>query len=196
MMHNACATRTGTYREVRSVADEIRIDGQHSARHYARTQGNHDPMDQHHLGKHDAAPRTAHFQSTGAVSAGGTGIPGVEVDIAHLQSALGQLQGRQDEFTNTVASASALTDHLPNGTGPTAEMMGQFYQHRVGDTGGVRYALNAHLGHLDAIVNNLSATITNYTNSEDEALRAIHELPGSSLPPPAVASPEDGAPTS
>jgi ABC-type transporter Mla subunit MlaD len=163
------------------LSDKVRIDGQHSAQHYARTQGNDDPMNQHHLGKHDRAPQTAHFTNAGAVAAGGTGV---EVDVDHLQSALTKLQGRHDEFAGTVANAAALTDQLPNGTGPTAEMMGQFYQHRVGDTGGVQYALNAHLSHLDTIVTNLNATITNYTNSANEALRAVQDAPA------------DGAPTS
>ena len=170
------------------MSDKVRIDGQRSAQHFARTQGNHDPMDQHHLGKHDRGPQTAHFRDAGTVSAGG---PGVEVDIDHLKSTLAKLQGRQDEFDRTVASAAALTDHLPNGTGPTAQMMGQFYQHRVGDTGGVQYVLNAHFSHLNTIVNNLSATITNYVNSEDEALRAINDVPVDS-----PTSPGDGAPTS
>lgn len=165
------------------MSGKVRIDGQQSAQHYARTQGDRDPMGQHHLGKHDKGPRDTHLKHTGKVSAPGTGTAGVEVDVAHLQSALGQLQGRQQEFQDTVNSAAALTDHLPNGTGPTAEMMGQLYQHRVGDTGGVQYALNAHVGHLSTIVDNLSATITNYVNAENQAINAVHEVPLSSPPP-------------
>lgn len=179
------------------MPDKVRIDGQRSAQHYARTQGNDDPMDQHHLGKDDRGPKTAHFQGAGSVAAGGTGVPGVEVDVEHLQSALGKLRGRQDQFNDTVNNASALTDNLPNGHGPTAEMMAQFYQHRVGDTGGVQYAMNAHLAHLQTIADNLNATITNYVNSEDEALGAVHDLPIDAPPAPQpAASPADGAQTS
>jgi hypothetical protein len=158
---------------VRSLSDKVRIDGQRSAQHYVHTQGNSDPMDKHHLGKHATAPKTTHFKDPGPVPTGGSGGSGIEVDVEALKTALTQLQIRQTEFTETVSGSSSLTDHLPNGTGPTAEMMGQLYQHRVGDGGGVQYALQTHLAHLDTIVGNLDATITNYTSSEDQALTGV-----------------------
>jgi hypothetical protein len=137
-------------------------------------------MNQHQLGKHQHAPESVKFTNAGAVAAGGTGV---QVELDALTTALVNLQGRSDTFTNTVNNSVHLDRKLPNGSGPVAESMAAFFQHRLGAEGGVQYALNAHLHRLNSLVDKLHTTVNGYQDSEQKALNSIQAVPADGAQP-------------
>jgi hypothetical protein len=139
-----------------------------------------DPMHQHQLGKKQHAPESVKFKNAGAVAAGGTGV---QVELDALTTALTNLQGRSDTFTDTVNNAAHLDRKLPNGSGPVAESMADLFQHRLGAQGGVQYALHAHLHRLNSLVDNLHSTVTGYQDSEQQALNSIQAVPATGAQP-------------
>jgi hypothetical protein len=152
------------------AASQVRLDGQQSAQQYTRAHDNTTQMHQHQLNKHNTGPTGTKFNRVGAISASGTGVADVEVDVDHLTASHQQLTGRVDRFTDSYQKSEGLAHALPAGHGPTADMMNQLFSHRLGVDGGIRYAMNHHLNTLSQVTDNLNTTIGNYNNAEQQAL--------------------------
>jgi hypothetical protein len=154
--------------------DRVSIDSRESAKQYIDRTGNHDPMKQDRLGP-TGTPVQPLTDPGQVAAAGGSDI---EVDLDQLRTAVAQFQQQYGNLAGTVEGAATLADHLPNGTGPTARMMGELYRSRTGTgTDGVRGALSGHMQVIGKLVDNLVTTIDNYVAAEQAALNQIHEQP-------------------
>lgn len=139
-----------------------------------------DPRTVDELKKHATAPKVDHFGKHAGLGASSGG--GFEVHLQEFTTAVQKLANQCDEFTQHMTGISTLDSKLPDGWGPIASVVGHAFNHRLGPEGGMRYAVRAHLQHLDHIVTTLQATVAGYRQIEDANSGAIAD-PGREIVP-------------
>ncbi|HEX9335294.1 MAG TPA: hypothetical protein VF892_05400 [Pseudonocardiaceae bacterium] len=66
-----------------------------------------------------------------------------------------------------------------DGTGPVAHVLGPRFNHRIGATGGVLWAVKAYQQRLRELLAGLNETAANIERAEADAVAAVHEAASS-----------------
>jgi hypothetical protein len=72
-----------------------------------------------------------------------------------------------------------MTAAVRDGAGPVAHVLGPRFNHRIGDTAGVLYAVKAYQHRLRELLAGLEATATNIERADANVVASLHEAASS-----------------
>ena len=67
-----------------------------------------------------------------------------------------------------------MTAAVQDGTGPVAHVLGPRFNHRIGDAGGVLYAVDMYRQRLRQLLDGLTETATNLEGAEADVAAGLH----------------------
>jgi hypothetical protein len=99
----------------------------------------------------------------------GTGMNGVEVDLAQLALAERELAGLHDQLVAHMNKATALTEPVRDGNSPIVAHMRRAFLERADLAGGVQGTLQDYLKELFAVRGAILATLSSYQALDADA---------------------------
>ena len=142
-----------------------RIDSAGEARHL---QHKYHQAHTHHATHYEAGAAPVHGVS-------GTGMDGVQVDLAKLAEAEGKLAGLHETLMAHLRDATRLTDDLQDGTSPVAGPMREAFFDRAGTEVGVQAFLQGYLDELFNVRGAILQTLAGYRSVDESAVAMLHE---------------------
>lgn len=153
------------------MSEHFRVSGAASARRLHHEHPVPDPRTVGDLGKRAKVPKAERFHRPGQLEAAGGN--GFEFEPNGFHIALTNLISQCHDFERALARAAGLGTDLPDGHGPVAAVVGKAFNHRLGDQGGMQYAVRTHAEHLVTLVSSLQETASNYQEADQEAGTSI-----------------------